>query len=125
MKHWKSFIRPGDYLVIALSVGLCAALTPLAWRGGTPEKAVLRANGKVFAEIDLATQKTLHVPGPLGSTTVMIDHGRARVTSDPGPRQYCVLQGWLSRNGDIAICAPNRVSLQITGSEASYDSLAY
>ena len=34
-------------------------------------------------------------------------------------------QGWLKRPGEIAICAPNHVSLQIAGRAAGYDSLAY
>ena len=51
--------------------------------------------------------------------------GRARVVADPGPRQYCVRQGWLVRPGEIAICAPNRVSIQIAGRTKAYDSLSY
>jgi hypothetical protein len=125
VNDWRRLLRPGDYLVIALTAALCAALAPLAWRGGKPEKAVLRANGEIFAEVDLAAKKTLQVPGPLGPTTILVEHGRARVVADPGPRQYCVLQGWLTRAGDVAVCAPNRVSLQIVGRTAAYDSLAY
>jgi hypothetical protein len=125
MDGWRQLLRPGDYLVITLGLALCVALAPLAWRGGKPEKAVLRANGKIFAEVDLAAHKTLLVPGPLGPTTIRVENGRARVVADPGPRQYCVLQGWLTRAGDVAICAPNQVSLQIIGHTAAYDSLAY
>ncbi|MDA0190732.1 MAG: NusG domain II-containing protein, partial [Proteobacteria bacterium] len=45
--------------------------------------------------------------------------------SDPGPRQYCVRQGWLSRPGQIAICAPNEVSVEVRGAKEAYDSLNY
>ena len=65
------------------------------------------------------------VPGPLGTTRVAIEPGRARVVADPGPRQYCVRQGWLARPGEIAICAPNHVSVQIAGRTRAYDSLSY
>ena len=34
-------------------------------------------------------------------------------------------QGWLQRPGEIAICAPNQVSVQIVGSQGAYDSLSY
>jgi hypothetical protein len=47
------------------------------------------------------------------------------VASDPGPRQYCVRQGWLTRPNSIAICAPNQVSLMLVGGQAGYDSLNY
>jgi hypothetical protein len=125
MNSWLAHLRSGDYLVVALAALFTASLFPLFWRSGPAERAVIRANGKVFAEVDLAVRKTLTVPGPLGNTLVRIEPGRARVLSDPGPRQYCVLQGWLTRSGDVALCAPNRVSLQIFGRNAAYDSLTY
>jgi len=124
-RHWRHLLRPGDLLVLAAGALCCAALIPLVWRGGPAEKAQIRADGKLFAELDLAARKTLQVPGPLGITVITVDTGRARVVADPGPRQYCVHQGWLSRPGDVAICAPNRVSLQILGRGGAYDSLAY
>ena len=58
-------------------------------------------------------------------TRIEIQPGRARVAADPGPRQYCVRQGWLSRAGAVAICAPNQVSLALSGGNADYDSLNY
>ena len=61
----------------------------------------------------------------LGVTIIEIQPGRARVASDPGPRQYCVRQGWLTQAGAVAICAPNQVSLSLTGRAADYDSLNY
>lgn len=125
MNGWLGHLRPGDYLVIGLAGILTASLFPLFWRGGPPERAIIRADGKLFAEVDLAIRKTFTVPGPLGNTLVSIEPGRARVLADPSPRQYCVLQGWLTRSGDIALCAPNRVSVQVFGRDAAYDSLAY
>jgi hypothetical protein len=123
--RWRDLLRPGDYAVILFGVLACLALMPLLLSGGRPDKALIRVDGKVVTEIDLGVKKTVTVEGPLGPTVVAIDAGRARIVSDPSPRQYCVLQGWLSRAGDVAICAPNRVSVQISGRHAAYDSMAY
>ena len=125
MRRWLALIRPGDYLTILLGLGAIAALAPLLWNQGRPDKAVVRVDGQVVSEVDLSVRKTLEVRGPLGPTVIAIDRGRVRVLSDPSPRQYCVMQGWLHRAGDVAICAPNRISVQITGRKAAYDSLAY
>jgi hypothetical protein len=74
----------------------------------------------------LSERREILVPGPLGETRILVENGRARVLSDPGPRQYCVHQGWLSQAGEIAICAPNQVSLAIVGHQDNpYDSLSY
>ena len=123
--RWLALMRPGDWLVTALALGLCAASFPLTWQGGMAEKAVVKRGGEVFAELDLARNRQIDVAGPLGITRIVVDRRRVRVVSDPGPRQYCVKQGWLMRPGEIAICAPNRVSVQIAGRTKVYDSISY
>jgi len=125
MRHWLALLRPGDWLVMAGGATLVGATLPLLWQGGFAERAIIRQNGQVFAEADLRSRREIEVPGPLGTTHIAIEPGRARVVSDPGPRQYCVRQGWLARPGEIAICAPNRVSIQIAGRTKAYDSLSY
>jgi hypothetical protein len=123
--HWLALIRPGDWLVIASSAALVALSVPVFWQGGMAERAIIRQEGRIFAEVDLRSKRQFEVSGPLGTTLIAVEPGRARVISDPGPRQYCVRQGWLMRPGEIAICAPNRVSLQISGRTKVYDSISY
>jgi hypothetical protein len=122
---WIALFKPGDWLVAALALAFCTISFPLAWQAGIAEKAVVKRGGEVFAELDLARNRSLEVPGPLGITIVTVDKRRVRVVSDPGPRQYCVRQGWLARPGEIAICAPNQVSVQVQGGKETYDSLSY
>jgi hypothetical protein len=124
--YWLEFFLPGDwlfFLVAALCVGFSL---PMLWQGGKGERAVIRLQGEVFMEVALSERREIQVPGPLGETRILVENGQARVVSDPGLRQYCVRQGWLSAAGEIAICAPNQVSLGIVGSgKPPYDSLNY
>lgn len=122
---WLSLLRPGDWLLILAGGALVGATVPLLWQGGFADRAIIRKDGQIFAQVDLHARRSVDVPGPLGTTRISIEPGRARVVSDPGLRQYCVRQGWLTRPGEIAICAPNRVSLQIAGRTRAYDSLSY
>jgi hypothetical protein len=122
---WLTLLRPGDWLVAATAAAAVAVSFPLLWQGGQADRAVIRVDGRVFAEYPLDAARRIDVPGPLGTTVVEIQPGRARVLSDPGPRQYCVRQGWLARSGAVAICAPNHVSLLLLGRQAGYDSLNY
>jgi hypothetical protein len=123
--HWLGLLKSGDWLIVALGLAFCAAAFPLAWQAGVAEKAIVRRGGEIFSELELARNRRIEVPGPLGLTTVVVDQRRVRVAADPGLRQYCVRQGWLSRPGEIAICAPNQVSVEVRGSKQTYDSLAY
>ena len=125
MRPWLPLLRPGDWGVAgALALAVLASF-PLVWQEGVAEKAVVRRDGEVIAELDLSRKRTLEVAGAIGTTVIAVEPGRARVAADPGPRQYCVRQGWLKRPGEIAICAPNHVSLQIAGRKKGFDSLAY
>lgn len=95
------------------------------WQGAAADQVLIKRAGVVFAKLDLSTNRQIAVPGALGISLIEIENKRVRVLSDPGPRQYCVRQGWLSRAGEIAICAPNQISLQVIGEQENYDTLSY
>jgi hypothetical protein len=118
-------IKIGDWLTLlggALTTGWLASTL---WLGGTADKAIIRSGGSVFREVSLARDQVIEVPGPLGISRIAIHDRQARVASDPSPRQYCVRQGWLKQAGEIAICLPNQVSLELGGGSKPYDSLNY
>ena len=123
--RWLALLAPGDWLVCTLALALCAASFPLFWHGGDGEKVLVRRAGEVVAELDLARTRSIDVKGAIGITTIAVDRHRVRVVADPGVHQYCVRQGWLARAGEIAICAPNQISVQVVGGKEPYDSLSY
>jgi hypothetical protein len=122
-----SFPRPlpGDWLVLAAGSVAVAMLFAVLWQQEPAGKVRIRAGNTVFATLSLAQKRVLDVPGPLGMSRIEIDRGRVRVASDPGRHQYCVKQGWLSRAGEVAMCLPNQVSVELLGGEKAYDSLNY
>lgn len=119
------YIKPGDWLTLVLGSLSIAALTLMLWGGGMADKAIIRSGGKIFREVPLSRDQQIEVPGPLGVSLIRIEKRKARIASDPSPRQYCVRQGWLQQAGEIALCLPNQVSLELTGSRKQYDSLNY
>lgn len=124
---WRRLLRPGDWIVLAIAAALVAASFPLLWRGGAADRAVVTRDGRVVTELALNLPRRYEVTGAIGTTVIEVRPGRARVLSDPGPRQYCVQQGWLTRAGAVAICAPNHVTLQLSGRGGSgtHDTLNY
>ncbi|MCG6933552.1 MAG: NusG domain II-containing protein [Gallionella sp.] len=118
-------IKPGDWLTLLLGGTLVVALTLKLWNGDLADKAIIRSGGKIFREVSLSRDQKIEVPGPLGISIVSIRDRKARIASDPSPRQYCVRQGWLQQAGEIAICLPNQVSVELAGSRSKYDSLNY
>lgn len=118
-------LRAGDVGVLLAGAGLVVVLTAWAWSGERGDTAVIRAAGQIVQTIALTHVQTLSVDGPLGTTQIEIEAGRARVARDPSPRQLCVKQGWLTQSGQAALCLPNQVSLEIRGRTSAYDTLGY
>ena len=125
LAHFLPLMRGGDWLIVTAGVGLTFWLFLLFWRGEAADKVIIRAGGKVINEATLSRNQTIQVPGPLGISFIEIKNRRARVAADPSPRQYCVIQGWLMRAGEAAICLPNQVSIELVGNKRPYDSLNY
>ena len=118
-------LKAGDWLTLLLGI-ICVTLLILKlWSGDLADKAIIRSGGKIFREVSLSRDQQIEVPGPLGTSIIAIKQRKARIASDPSPRQYCVRQGWLQQSGEIAICLPNQISVELTGSTRKYDSLNY
>ncbi len=118
-------LKLGDWLTLVLGGTFVVALTCKLWSGDLADKAIIRSGGKIFREVTLSRDQQIEVPGPLGVSIISIKDRKARIASDPSPRQYCVRQGWLQQAGEIAICLPNQVSIELVGSRKKYDSLNY
>lgn len=111
--------------MIVLGIVFVGFLFAEIWHAGGAQKVLIRKGGAVFAEVSLFQNRNISVQGPLGVSMIAISDGAARVVRDPGPRQYCVKQGWLRHAGDAAICLPNQVSVELVGRNKRYDSLNY
>jgi hypothetical protein len=125
VKAWLRLLRPGDGGVVLLGAVAVVVAFGTLWRGGPAQKAVVKRDGRIVAELPLNITKRIEVAGAIGTTVIEVRPGRARVVADPGPRQYCVRQGWLSQANAIAICAPNHVTLALVGGDGAHDSLSY
>lgn len=118
-------IKSGDWIVLSLAMVATAWLAIVLWQGGPADRAIIRAGGKIFREVPLSRDQVIEVSGPLGVSTIAIRNRQARIAADPSPRQYCVRQGWLKQAGEIAVCLPNQISLELAGNVKRYDSISY
>ena len=122
---WFRLLRPGDWGMVVAGGALAVGLFLWLPQRGAPSHAVVRLSGEIVARLPLDRPTRYAVRGPLGVTEIEVAPGKARVVRDPSPRQLCVWQGWLTRAGSMAICAPNEVSLALEGGEPTFDSLTF
>lgn len=115
----------GDWLIIVASLVGVVFLFQTLWVNTPASQLQIRQADKIIGTYDLNQTKELHIHGPLGDSHISIAQGKVRFKQSPCTNQYCVHQGWLKRAGQVAICLPNQVSLQLIGENKPYDSLNY
>jgi len=116
----------GDAVVWLLAATLLVSLYMMFWQAdGHGAEAVVLVNGKRWARLDLFQNQDLDVPGPLGHSHIQVRDGQVRFVNSPCPNQLCVHTGWLSQGGEVSICLPNKVSLQILGSDPRFDAINF
>ena len=104
----------GDWLTILASILCVLYLFQTLWTNEHAAKVQIRLGDKIYATYS-----------KLGDAVISISQGKARFAKSPCTSQYCVHQGWLTRAGQVAICLPNHISLELVGEAKPYDSLNY
>jgi hypothetical protein len=115
----------GDWLIIFASFVAVIFMFQQFWSFEQASKLKIRQGDQVIGTYDLNQARELIIHGALGDSLISINQGKVRFKQSPCNNQYCIHQGWLSRAGQVAICIPNQISLQLIGTKNSYDSLNY
>lgn len=115
----------GDWLVLFICAVIVIWLFQTLWSNTPASQLQIRQADQLIGSYDLNQTRELHIHGPLGDSRISIDQGKVRFKQSPCTNQYCVHQGWLERAGQVAICLPNQISLQLIGGKKPYDSLNY
>lgn len=124
-RSFLGLLKPGDYVVFSLGILIVSSLFAYKGESQVGQTLVVRSKGQIVAELPLSDARTLNISGAMGNSVVEIIKGRARVAGDPGPRQFCIKQGWISRQGEGLLCLANQVTLEIPGRTVAFDSLNY
>ena len=102
--------------VIAAAVIGCALWLLLPHGGTTDCTAEIWIDGKMVRSIYLPQAQDEDIPLTVYGKQVLLqvkNHRIAFITSDC-PDHVCIKNGWLAREGEQAICLPNRVSVILT-----------
>lgn len=116
-------LRPLD---IALGIALALLFIRLSAPNAAPapEEVRISADGASFSE-PLLPDRTLEVKGPLGITTIEIRGKKARIAASPCLGKQCVRMGWAEEGSGAAICAPNRVAVEVAGGGGGVDAILH
>lgn len=90
-------------------------------------RVVVGDGARVLFTAPLDRPQQVDIPGPLGMTRLVIDQGGARISASPCALKVCMGMGSARRPGDLLVCLPNRVLVQVEGDPgepADYDLLS-
>ncbi|MFQ5794067.1 MAG: NusG domain II-containing protein [Candidatus Bipolaricaulia bacterium] len=107
-----------DRVLIVTVLAVSGTLVPIlnaTLLGGTGQVAIVKFEDRVVAELSLDQAQRLSIRGRLGETRIVVEDGKVRVADSPGRRKLCVRQGPIHRAGEMLICLPNRVVIEIPG----------
>ena len=115
----------GDWLIILIGVISVIWMFQQFWQTAPASQFKIRQGNHIIGIFDLNQSRDLSIKGAKGESQISIQNGKVRFKQSPCSNQYCVHQGWLNRAGQVAICLPNQISLQLLGAKNAYDSLNY
>jgi hypothetical protein len=110
--------RADIFLFIVIVAAAAVGIVLMAGRGsgGT---AVIRVDGDVYQEVDLATDQEIVI----GDVHIEVRDGAIAFVESDCETHACIKMGWLRSPGQSAACLPNRISVTVMG-ESGVDAVA-
>lgn len=76
--------------------------------------------------INKSTKEKITIKTDLGENTVLIENGGVRILESNCSNQICVKDGFKDKPGDVLVCLPHKVVIQIKGENKSdIDGVSY
>jgi hypothetical protein len=113
--------KPGDFFIILFIAAAAVILLFTLRQADSQEKtALIIQDGVVIKQIRLDTLENTEIIEYSGEYPGVIEaqKGRIRFREAACPDQVCVGTGWISRNGQIAVCLPDKILIKITGTDS-------
>lgn len=119
------------FLIVFLIAASIAALIglPLWVSQKTVREVSIQVNGKEQQRIALdgsTDGKIYKISSTYGENLIAIEDQKVHIVEANCPDHLCINQGWISAPGEMLVCLPNRLFVEIVGGsedEASLDAV--
>lgn len=115
----KLFERNDLLIIIAVCVVTIILLIPRFF-GNEKLTAEISVDGKIIKEIDLDNVEDIiqFASGTEPAVTITAEKGKICVSDAECADKLCQKKGWLTSDGDMAVCLPAKVVVSVKGSNA-------
>ena len=123
--HIRHTLTRADIILIGFLVLGTIFSFSLWFKSGSGQKVIIMVDGKKIRQISLKNKKKeIVMQGLKGPFVFELKDGKVRMKDSACPNKLCVKMGWISQEGQMICCIPNRVVLKIIGEKEIYDALA-
>lgn len=98
--------------ILIVAVVVFVAVLFVSQKGGYVE---VKKDGEIIGKYPLSTNVTVEISGSIGYNLLMIEDGEAYIKSADCPDKLCVKRGKIDKNGETAVCLPNKVTVTVIG----------
>ncbi len=119
MRQVFNYLTRGDWGVIGILLifaGIGFGLN-LKRDISTSELVVVEHNNKVIYKLPLNQNRSIAVSGDVGGLVLQIKNKKVWVSQSHCAQKICMHMGKISHPGQIIVCVPNRIVIQITGED--------
>ncbi len=125
MKKTPVFRKSDLALIAVLLLAALASLLLLRVPSGTGSFVEIYQDGTLYARYPLWIDRSVEIDAVNGHNTIEIKGGQVWVSDADCPGKDCMGMGKIRRAGQVILCAPHRLSVQITGGENAPDEVSY
>ncbi len=112
-------MKRADVILILVAGVICAAL--FFWRfqlQGSGASVTVEVDGEVFGTYPLGKDQVI----PINDTNVLtISDGEAYMSEAACPDKLCINMGHIRADGEMIVCLPNRVVIQVVDESTEED----
>lgn len=123
-----SVLKKGDLGIFCLILFLAGGISLLLFRPEAEKKdCVIYQNNAIIKTVPLSADSSeeIEITGNY-HLVVEIKGNEVRVKESDCPNGVCMSTGWISKPGQVILCAPNRVLIQIVSNkEGEVDGIVY
>lgn len=108
-------IKKGDIVILCIAVLVSGIALWFLQHGSAGASVRITENGNV-SEYSLDEDRTIECRGK-GYNVIRIENGAVHMAEADCPDQICVKKGTVYKNGEMIICLPNDLFVEIRGGE--------
>lgn len=101
-------------MIVLVTAAVSALMITLAQRG---EGASVRVSidGKLYGAYSLSEEQSIAIENAFGQNRLVIERGSVHMADADCPDKYCMEYQPICRDGEVIICLPHRLVVEVTG----------